>query len=380
MIKILFILEATSGGTQKHVIDIAKKIDKSNFQIDIIFSSNRNKHFIEDSKGIFNETYGLPIQRSASFSDLSNIYKIRKIIKSNNYDIVHCHSTKAGFVGRLAGFLSGHPNIVYSPHGFMFCDTRIKFKRLLYLNLEKYLGYLTNKVIAVSGSERDLALHHQIVPSKKIITMYNSIDPSDYEDFKYVNKVQEKLKDKSKQVILGTVGRLYYQKDPITLINSFKVINDRYPNTKLVIVGDGPLEKECIQLIKQLNLSNQIELAGFQKDSKTYYQMFDIFMLSSHYEGLPYSLLEAMMMGIPAVGTDVVGIKDLILHGKTGYLVKEGDHKELADAVIKMLENPDLLSLFSLNAKNRAKVEFNFVEGIKGYQDFYITQCSPAIV
>jgi glycosyltransferase involved in cell wall biosynthesis len=250
----------------------------------------------------------------------------------------------------------------------------------LYLNLEKYLGYLTNKVIAVSGSERDLALHHQIVPSKKIITMYNSIDPSDYEDFKYVNKVQEKLKDKSKQVILGTVGRLYYQKDPITLINSFKVINDRYPNTKLVIVGDGPLEKECIQLIKQLNLSNQIELAGFQKDSKTYYQMFDIFMLSSHYEGLPYSLLEAMMMGIPAVGTDVVGIKDLILHGKTGYLVKEGDHKELADAVIKMLENPDLLSLFSLNAKNRAKVEFNFVEGIKGYQDFYITQCSPAIV
>ena len=380
MIKILFILEATSGGTQKHVIDIAKKIDKSNFQIDIIFSSNRNKHFIEDSKGIFNETYGLPIQRSASFSDLSNIYKIRKIIKSNNYDIVHCHSTKAGFVGRLAGFLSGHPNIVYSPHGFMFCDTRIKFKRLLYLNLEKYLGYLTNKVIAVSGSERDLALHHQIVPSKKIITMYNSIDPSDYEDFKYVNKVQEKLKDKSKQVILGTVGRLYYQKDPITLINSFKVINDRFPNTKLVIVGDGPLEKECIQLIKQLNLSNQIELAGFQKDSKTYYQMFDIFMLSSHYEGLPYSLLEAMMMGIPAVGTDVVGIKDLILHGKTGYLVKEGDHKELADAVIKMLENPDLLSLFSLNAKNRAKVEFNFVEGIKGYQDFYITQCSPAIV
>ena len=380
MIKILFILEATSGGTQKHVIDIAKKIDKSNFQIDIIFSSNRNKHFIEDSKGIFNETYGLPIQRSASFSDLSNIYKIRKIIKSNNYDIVHCHSTKAGFVGRLAGFLSGHPNIVYSPHGFMFCDTRIKFKRLLYLNLEKYLGYLTNKVIAVSGSERDLALHHQIVPSKKIITMYNSIDPSDYEDFKYVNKVQEKLKDKSKQVILGTVGRLYYQKDPITLINSFKVINDRYPNTKLVIVGDGPLEKECIQLIKQLNLSNQIELAGFQKDSKTYYQMFDIFMLSSHYEGLPYSLLEAMMMGIPAVGTDVVGIKDLILHGKTGYLVKEGDHKELADAVIKMLKNPDLLSLFSLNAKNRAKVEFNFVEGIKGYQDFYITQCSPAIV
>ena len=98
MIKILFILEATSGGTQKHVIDIAKKIDKSNFQIDIIFSSNRNKHFIEDSKGIFNETYGLPIQRSASFSDLSNIYKIRKIIKSNNYDIVHCHSTKAGLI------------------------------------------------------------------------------------------------------------------------------------------------------------------------------------------------------------------------------------------------------------------------------------------
>ncbi|MCW8813953.1 MAG: glycosyltransferase, partial [Chlorobium sp.] len=93
MIKILYILEATSGGTQKHVIDIAKKIDKSKFQIDIIFSINRNKHFIEESNGIFNMMYGLPIPRGASFSDLINIFRIRKIIKTNNYDIVHCHST-----------------------------------------------------------------------------------------------------------------------------------------------------------------------------------------------------------------------------------------------------------------------------------------------
>jgi glycosyltransferase involved in cell wall biosynthesis len=379
MIKILYILEATSGGTQKHVIDIAKKIDKSKFQIDIIFSIYRNKYFIEESNGIFNMMYGLPIQRGASFSDLFNIIRIRNIIKANKYDIVHCHSTKAGFVGRLAAFLSRHPNVIYSPHGFMFCDTRIKLKRLLYLKLEKYLGFLTNKIIAVSGSERDLALHHQIVPNKKIITLYNSIDPSDYEDFDYENKVQEKLRNNS-EIILGTVGRLYYQKDPLTLIKSFKIINDRFPNTRLIIVGNGPLEKECILLINELKLDNKIDLAGFQKNSKIYYQMFDIFMLSSHYEGLPYSLLEAMTMGIPAVGTDVVGIKDLILHGETGYLVREGDYKELASAVIKMLENPDLLTILSQNAKNRAKMEFNFVEGIKEYQDFYSNQCSPAIV
>ncbi|MCW8810092.1 MAG: glycosyltransferase family 4 protein [Ignavibacteriaceae bacterium] len=380
MIKILYILEATSGGTQKHVIDIAKKIDKSKFQIDIIFSINRNKHFIEESNGIFNMMYGLPIPRGASFSDLINIFRIRKIIKTNNYDIVHCHSTKAGFVGRLAAFLSQHPNVIYSPHGFMFCDTRIKFKRHLYLNLEKYLGYLTNKIIAVSGSERDLAIHYQIVPNKKIITLYNSIDPSDYDDFNYRNKVHEKLLNNQSEIILGTVGRLYYQKDPIMLIKSFKVINDRFPNTKLIIVGDGPLEKECIKLINKLNLETKINLAGFQKNSRAYYEMFDIFMLSSHYEGLPYSLLEAMMMGIPSVGTDVVGIKDLILDGETGYLVNEGNYLELADAVIKMLENPDLLSIFSTNAKNRAKVNFNFVEGIKDYQDFYIAQCTPAMV
>jgi glycosyltransferase involved in cell wall biosynthesis len=379
MIKILYILEATSGGTQKHVIDIAKKIDKSKFQIDIIFSIYRNKYFIEESNGIFNMMYGLPIQRGASFSDLFNIIRIRNIIKANKYDIVHCHSTKAGFVGRLAAFLSRHPNVIYSPHGFMFCDTRIKLKRLLYLKLEKYLGFLTNKIIAVSGSERDLALHHQIVPNKKIITLYNSIDPSDYEDFDYENKVQEKLRNNS-EIILGTVGRLYYQKDPLTLIKSFKIINDRFPNTRLIIVGNGPLEKECILLINELKLDNKIDLAGFQKNSKIYYQMFDIFMLSSHYEGLPYSLLEAMTMGIPAVGTDVVGIKDLILHGETGYLVREGDYKELASAVTKMLENPDLLTILSQNAKNRAKMEFNFVEGIKEYQDFYSNQCSPAIV
>ena len=112
MIKILYILEATSGGTQKHVIDIAKKISRSEYQIDIVASTFRNKHFIEDSKGMFSNIYALPIKRNASFSDIQNIWKIRNIIKQNEYDIVHCHSTKAGFVGRIAAFLSGNKNIV----------------------------------------------------------------------------------------------------------------------------------------------------------------------------------------------------------------------------------------------------------------------------
>jgi len=375
MIKILYILEATSGGTQKHVIDIAKKIDKSEFQIDIIYSTSRNKHFIEESSGIFNKLYGLPFERSASLSDVSNILRIRKIIKQNNYDIVHCHSTKAGLVGRVAAFLSNHPNVIYSPHGFMFCDTRIKMRRLLYLYLEKYLGYLTNKLVAVSGSERDLALQHNIVPNNKIVTLYNSIDPSDFDDFNYVNKVPDKLLQNNSEIILGTVGRLYYQKDPITLIRSFKIINNRFPNTKLIIVGDGPLEDECRQLINELNLQDRIELAGYQKNSKAYYKIFDIFLLSSHYEGLPYSLLEAMIMGIPSVGTDVVGIKDLIVHGETGYLAKEEDHVGFAEAVINLLENPLLLSSFSENAKRRTKANYNFNDGIKDYQEFYISQC-----
>ncbi len=371
MIKILYILEATSGGTQKHVIDIAKKIDKSEYQIDIIYSTSRNKHFIESSNGIFNRTYGLPIRRGASISDLFNIWRIHKIIKQNGYDVIHCHSTKAGFVGRLAAVLSHHKNIIYSPHGFMFCDTRIKLKRYSYLMLEKYLGLVTRKLIAVSGSERDLAIQHNIVPGKKIITINNSIDSSDYNDFNYVNSVPDKLASDQTEIILGTVGRLYYQKDPLTLIRSFKIINDRIPNTKLILVGDGPLENECIQLIKELNLEAKVILEGYQKDSRSYYKKFDIFLLSSHYEGMPYSLLEAMSMGIPSVGTDVIGIKDLIVHGETGYLVPEGNHNAFADSVINLIENPERLAVFSSNAKNRARFNFNFVDGIKDYQNFY---------
>ena len=378
MIKILYILEATSGGTQKHVIDIAKKIDKSVFQIDIIYSTSRNKNFVQESDGIFNRTYGLPIRRSASITDISNILKMRQIIKQNNYDIVHCHSTKAGFVGRLAAFVSRHSNVIYSPHGFMFCDNSIPFKRFLYLSLEKYLGYLTKKLIAVSGSERDLAIQHNIVPNKKIITLYNSIDPSDFNDYSYINRVPEKLKDGS-EIILGTVGRLYYQKDPITLIKSFKIINDRFPNTKLIMVGDGPLEQFCIKLIDKLGLKTKVKLEGYQKNSKSYYKMFDIFMLSSHYEGLPYALLEAMCMGIPSVGTNVVGIKDLILHGETGFLAEEEDYVGLADSVISILNNPELLSQFSENAKRMTRESFNFNNGIIKYQEFYSSLC-PGMV
>lgn len=375
MIKILYILEATSGGTQKHVIDIARKIDKSEFQIDIIFSTKRNKYFFQENTGIFHRTFGLPISRSGSLTDIASILKIRKIIKENKYDIVHCHSTKAGFVGRLAAFVSRHSNVIYSPHGFMFCDTRFFAVRLFYLKLEKYLGYLTHKLIAVSGSERDLALQYKIVPKQKVITLYNSIDPSDYSDYVYENKVPEKLKNNKSEIILGTVGRLYYQKDPITLIKSFKIINDAIPNTKLVMVGDGPMIDKCLEVINELNLQNKIQLAGFQKNSKDYYKIFDLFILSSHYEGLPYSLLEAMVMGIPCVGTDVVGIKDLIIPGETGYLVAEGDYEGLAKAVLSLLENPSLLTLFSENARRITKANYNFNEGIKEYEQFYTDQC-----
>ena len=371
MIKILYILEATSGGTQKHVLDIAKKINKSEYQIDIVASTYRNKHFIEESNGIFNYTYNLPITRSASFSDLSNIWKIRNIIKQNKYDIVHCHSTKAGFVGRIAAFLSQHKNIIYSPHGFMFCDTRIKFKRQLYLKLEKFLGYLTKKIVAVSGSERNLAIDNNIVPDKKIITINNSIDPLDDSGISYAHRITKKFHDQNSEIILGSVTRLQYAKDPVTMIKSFKIVNERIPNTKLIMVGDGPLESECIKLINQLNLQTKIQLAGFQKDSKSFYKMFDIFILSSHYEGMPYALLEAMSMGIPAVGTKVSGIKDLIVEGETGYLASEGNYQELADAVIKLIENPDKLSFFSSNAKKLADNNYNLDNGIKNYQEFY---------
>ena len=141
------------------------------------------------------------------------------------------------------------------------------------------------------------------------------------------------------------------------------------------MVGDGPLEQDCIKLVNELNLESKVLLAGYQKDSRKFYEMFDVFMLSSHYEGMPYALLEAMMMGIPAVGTDVVGIKDLIIPEETGHLVQEGNYKELASSVIRMLENPQLLSTYSINSRNRAKVNFNFVNGIKEYEGFYTNQC-----
>ena len=379
MIKILYILEATSGGTQKHVVDIAKKINKLEYQIDIIYSTSRNKNFIEESSGVFNRIYGLPIKRGASLTDVINIWRIIKIIKQNNYDIVHCHSTKAGFIGRIAAFLSKQKNIIYSPHGFMFCDTRIKFKRHLYLNLEKLLGYLTGKIVAVSGSERDLAIYHNIVPNRKIITINNSIDPLDCDGFNYSDRIRNKFLDKNSEIILGTVGRLFYQKDPITLIKSFKIINDKIQNTKLIMVGDGPLEAECIKLIHEYNLQSKIQLVGFQKDSKIFYKIFDIFILSSHYEGMPYALLEAMSMGIPAVGTNVIGIKDLIVNGETGYLVNEGNHTELAEAVVNLIENPEKLSIFSNNAKNIADENYNLDNGIKNYQEFY-TSLSLGII
>ena len=195
---------------------------------------------------------------------------------------------------------------------------------------------------------------------KKGIKIINSgTDPIFFNPNKYTKKIKEKHRVEGKLII--TVSRLIKRKNIIDLIKAAKIVVDRYPKTKFLIIGKGEEKDNLLQLIKKLNLKNNIHLLGFipEKDLPKYYATADIFTLTSKYEGQGTVNSEAMSSGTPVVSYDTTGARDIIINGKTGFITKH-DYKEFANKLLILIKNEKLLKEMSKNARNHIVKNFTW--------------------
>jgi glycosyltransferase involved in cell wall biosynthesis len=258
-------------------------------------------------------------------------------MKLRQYDIVHARSSKGGFIGRIAAKLCGIKT-VYTPHGFYFLNSGDRIASKFFLSLEQFAGHLTDCLIAVSDSERKEAVKNRIISEKKIVVIPNGVDSKDFlPDTRVRERVRAELNIAPTAFVVGIVSRYVPQKDPLTLVKAAQLVLTNQPEARFIWCGEGEMQEETKALARKLGIHDAFYFLGFRRDVKDIMNAFDLFALSSIFEGLPNTLLEAMALGLPVVATDVVGSKDVVINGETGVLVPPRQPERLAQGILELL-------------------------------------------
>lgn len=270
-------------------------------------------------------------------ADLLALCQLLRVIRKGKYNLVHTHTSKGGFLGRIAARMAGVPVVFHTVHGFAFHDRSSKFSYFLYLFLERFAARFCDKMISVNSEDRMAAVSSGVASHEKIITIYNGINCESFDCSCNGIKIRKELGVGEKDDLVGMVARMAPSKAPLDFVRAAEYVCARRKNVKFVLVGGGPQRAETEHLIRELGLTENIILTGYRTDVPEILAAMDIFILTTLWEGLPIALLEAMAMRKPVVATNVRGPREVIQHRETGLLVPPGDPTAAGEAILWLL-------------------------------------------
>lgn len=337
-IKIVIISEANEFGVREHLIGLMKSLLYfDNVELYFICSTLRFDSVIQsflDNNSIIKVYKIKSLQRKISLNDFKAYIKIKKILDDIQPDIVHCHSSKAGFSGRIAAKMSNVNKIIYSPHGYFFLNDQNGYlKNKIYLIAEKILSKTcTSKTILTSIGEYNCYKNNKIDAISKGVLIENGMCLDKF------NKYKKNMKKNNNKIIIGWMGRFSDQKDPETMIKIADRLIKLNDNYCFYIAGDGVLFSKVKNYIQNSKVEKNVKFFGVVEDPLDFLSKVDIFLTTSLYEGLPYALISALAMELPIVGTNVVGNADCIENNINGYLFESRNIDEAVELILKIDE------------------------------------------
>lgn len=338
------------GGAQKQLLSLIRHLDKDKFSI-FLFTAQEGLLFPEALS-----VNGLTIRKSKwlersinPVKDFLALIEVYLFIKKSDIEIVHTHSSKAGILGRAAAKLAKAKVIIHTVHGWSFNDCQPRFKRLCFIWLERFAALFTDKIIVVSNYDLQIGINNLIGRKKKYKLIRYGIDYSEF-NLNALNLKQE-LGIKINGPAVGMIACFKPQKSPQDFIRLAFLVNKKFPGVKFILVGDGILRGKIEKLISESELREQIFLMGWRSDVPRILQAMDIFVLTSLWEGLPISALEAMASSKPVISTDTGGVREVVSEGRTGFLVSRHDMETMSERVIDLLRDDRLREEIGINAK-----------------------------
>jgi glycosyltransferase involved in cell wall biosynthesis len=341
-IKVLEIAEAAGGGVLRHLFQIAEGLDGEEFELSFALATGRMReaeHDIARLEQLGAKVISVPmIRRPAPISDLRALRSMTRLMRAEQYDVVHAHSSKAGFLGRLAARRAGIQRVFYTPHAFAFqCGGPVGW---LYREFERMGARFGGTIVAVSSGEKDLAVQAALRGAQRARVIPNAIEAPDVPTSEERAAARSALGIEGDAPVIGTVGRLAPQKGYDDLLLGFPEVLAQHRTAQLVLIGSGPLEHDLHSLAEQLCISRHVTFTGHRNDVEALYAAMDVYVQPSLWEGLPYALLEAMGRGLPVIATNVPGNADLVEDDKTGILVPAGTPSAIAQSIIVLLDDP----------------------------------------
>jgi len=346
-------ITAISTTVKAFLLPLIEKLSEKGHEIIVITSDG-----IEDLKqnDILKKhnvkVYQAPIPRTLSPTKLYKAYRtLIKQFKELKPDVVHTHTPVASLLARKAATKAKVPQIIYTCHGFYFHENMQLLKKKLFTWLEKNAAQKnTDYIFTVNQEDMDFALANNFIQTDKIINI-NSVGINTTTKFNPTlfssedkQTLKKELNINQTDKIITFIGRLVEEKGIIELIEAFSLLKKQRTDIKLLMIGEtlqSDRDKKTKDIIKQTiqtnGLKKDIIFTGYRKDIANLLSITDTFVLPSHREGMPVSSLEAMSMGVPVVGTNIRGLREEIIEGKTGYIVPLKNPEQLAIAIDRAL-------------------------------------------
>lgn len=361
------ITQSEMGGAQKHVILLAKEFIARGYEVDVIAGGDGElkKATEEVGAAYINDPY--MVREISLDTDVKNVEYLKKLFSDKKYDIVQCHSSKAGLVARIAAKMAHVPKIIYTAHGFVFNEPMSEIKKIIYIICEFIGARCGDKIIAVSKKDYDCALKYKIANSKKAVFIPNAIKDIDKSLLKPKKQMLQELGIDNDDFVIGNVSNFYDTKGHKYLMDALIKLSDEGYKFNAVFAGEG---KNLEDMKEKCKNYDNIKFLGYRTDNYDVMNCLDLFALPSVKEGMPYVILEAMNLGKTVLCTKVGALPDIISDGVNGYLVEPQSSEELYEKIKSILSNPDAVKV-GAKGEEYVKEHFSFKKFADSIESIY---------
>jgi glycosyltransferase involved in cell wall biosynthesis len=355
------------GGPAIHTVLLTARLDPERYRTTLVVGEpgegEGDMAYLASERGVHPITIGELGRAIRPTDDLVAFWKLFRLMRSERPHVVHTHTAKAGTLGRLAAVAARVPVRVHTFHGHVFAGYFSPAKTRVFLIIERALARVTDRIIAISESQRrDLSELYRVAPGAKFAVVPLGLDLSPFAevpDEPPPTGVRAEFGIGSDEVVVGIIGRLTAIKNHQLFLDAARIALERAPEGvtfRFLIVGGGDLEDEI--RASASGLGERVVLAGWRRDLAEVYAACDIVALTSNNEGTPVAVIEALASGRPVVATEVGGVADVLERGNLGLLVPPGDAEGFADALVRLATDTRLQA--DLKAKGRASVLARF--------------------
>ncbi len=368
--KILYLVTKSTpfGGAQRYVYELATALPKDNFNATVAFGGKGVLADMLRNAGI--PTMSIPhLERDVSFmKEVRAFFFLIQLFRTEHPDIVHLNSSKAGGLGALSARIAGVKKIIFTAHGWPHQEKRPFLQKFLIYISSWVTVLLAHETIVVS--QKDLKTAPALFKKKSVRLIHNGVRPftltsrDDARD--NISKAVGKLVP-SDALWVGTISELTRNKGLDTAIRAIAKV----PDLSFIIVGAGEERGQLELLAADLKIHERVYFAGFIPDARRLLKAFDIYTLTSQKEGLPYALLEAGLAGLPVIASGVGGIPDIVQNEVSGLLVKRGSVEQVATALQRLKDNPELRQKYAGKLNKHVSENFTFEKMLRETEALY---------